>query len=555
MAKRVIAGAGIVSAITLGSLSQVSDEQKRELDRLLFSYDSFKKIYRHDPAGFVLDCFKWDEQKDRPTAYQLDILDNLSKKQREAVRGPHGLGKTALASFAIWWFALTRDGDDWKIITTAGAWAQLRNFLWPEIHKWSRLIRWDRVGRLPVIEKQELLDLAINLNTGSAFAVASDQPALIEGAHADHLLYIYDESKAIPDRTFDAAEGAFSGAGPETGREALALAISTPGAPDGRFYAIHARKRGFSDWHVRHVTVDEAKAAGRISQSWQDARRAQWGEDSAIYKNRVLGEFAASEESGVIPLAWVEAANQRWLVWKAAQDTPDPKAHKQPRPQLKAIGVDVAWEGSDRTTIAPRLGNVITEIEVYRKQDPLKTAERVALLQAGRGGVAVVDVIGLGAGTLLKLRELGRPAVAFNAGVAARAGTKSASGKGAKGQTPLTDESGEIQFADLRSAAWWHLRDLLNPANGHDVALPPDDVLPRDAEDDAPSLAGELCAPTWEIVGGRIKVESKDEIFKRLKRSTDLADPVIQAFAMDFLQMPLQGLPITIGGGPSRWRV
>jgi hypothetical protein len=61
----------------------------------------------------------------------------LVKHHRVAARGPHGLGKTTLASWVVIWFALTRDGDDWKVITTASAWRQLEKFLWPEIHKWG----------------------------------------------------------------------------------------------------------------------------------------------------------------------------------------------------------------------------------------------------------------------------------------------------------------------------------------------------------------------------------------------------------------------------------
>lgn len=540
MARRVVA-AGLTATLSLAALERMPAQAKRELDSILFSYDSFKKIYRHDPAAFVHDCFRWDKD-DKPTAYQDDVLSLLSAKHRAAVRGPHGLGKTATAAHAVLWFSLTRDGEDWKIITTAGAWRQLTHFLWPEVHKWVRLIRWDRVGRPPFIERQELLDRSLKLETGEAFAVASDQPALIEGAHADHILYIFDESKKIQDETFNAAEGAFSGAGPETGREALALASSTPGPPEGRFYDIHARKKGFSDWSVRHVTVDEAIKAGRISRSWVKARGEQWGETSALYQNRVLGEFAASEEDGVIPLAWVEAANERWLKWRD-----DRLAHPLVKPaRFRAIGVDVAYGGADRTTIAPLEGQVITEIRISRIRDTQAAAGEVVSIQRAHGGIAVVDVIGYGAGTLDRIREEKQPVVGFNAGAKA---------VGPDGK-PLTDASKELQFADLRSAGWWHLRELLHPSNKYPIALPPDEALPQTQGEEEPSLTGELTSPRWEMVGaGRIKVESKDDIKKRIKRSTDLADPVIQAFMVDLLQAPLQGLPIDFGSGISRWRI
>ena len=63
--------------------------------------------------------------------------------------------------------------------------------------------------------------------------------------------------------TFDAAEGAFSSVGADLDGVGYALAISTPGEPNGRFYDIHARKPGYEDWWVRHVTLAEAIAAGR----------------------------------------------------------------------------------------------------------------------------------------------------------------------------------------------------------------------------------------------------------------------------------------------------
>jgi hypothetical protein len=66
---------------------------------------------------------------------------------------------------------------------------------------------------------------------------------------------------------------------------------------------VHKRAPGLEDWHVRHVTLEEAVAAGRISPDWAEQRARQWGRDSALYANRVLGEFHASDEDSVIPLA------------------------------------------------------------------------------------------------------------------------------------------------------------------------------------------------------------------------------------------------------------
>ncbi len=444
--------------------------------------------YWSDPVGFLHDCFSWPEGKG-PTSYQEEILSLLPEKKRVAVRGPHGLGKTALNSWAILWFALTRDGEDWKVITTASAWRQLEVFLWPEVHKWARLLRWDVLRRQPFTDN-ELLTLNLKLSTGQASAVASDRPALIEGAHADHILYLFDESKTIPEGTFDAAEGAFSGAGEGSSLEALALACSTPGEPVGRFYDIHKRKPGFEDWHVRHVTLAEAEAAGRVSSTWASQRAKQWGPTSAVYLNRVEGEFASSDEDSVIPLAWVEAAVGRW--------------ETTPTGPFTCLGVDVARSGGDVTVQAPRHGWKVEELRRSHLEDTMQTTGRVAGVLRESGGYAVVDVIGIGAGVVDRLREQGFDVLAFNAGEG----------------TDKLDSSGELGFVNKRSAAWWAMREMLDPTSGCPVALPPDDLL-----------IGDLTSPKWRVTsGGRIQVESKDDIRKRLGRSTDSADAVIQSY-------------------------
>jgi hypothetical protein len=451
----------------------------------------FKRKYRGDPVAFVRDCFNWREGE-KPAAYQDEILAELPVKKRVSVRSPHGAGKTTLAAWIILWFALTRDGEDWKIPTTASSWRQLTKFLWPEIHKWVRCLRWDRVGRQMFDKRTELLTLSLKLFSGEAFACASDDPTMIEGAHADQLLYVFDEAKAIKGDTFDAAEGAFSGGG---SAEAFALAISTPGEPAGRFYDIHTRKPGYEDWTVKHVTLADAIASGRISASWAEQRKRQWGEKSAVYQNRVAGEFCATDDDGVIPLAWIELANERWEVWDESKEWFP----------FTAVGVDVSRsQNGDKTCLALRHEKTITELRRSTEVDVMVVTGKVASILRARGGLAVVDVIGIGAGVVDRLREQSFSVVAFNAG---------------EGST-AKDRSGELEFLNTRAAAWWNLRELLDPANNEDIALPPDD-----------ELTGDLTAPHWKMTSaGKIQIESKDELRKRLGRSTDDGDAVVMAY-------------------------
>lgn len=244
----------------------------------------FRRIYRDDRVAFIRDCFIW-EPGEKPAPYQEEILAMLDKSNRVAVRGPNGIGKTAIAAWSVLHFALTHDGEEcWKCPTTASAWRQLTKYLWPEIHKWAaRLKRIEPYHAL--ITDNELTQTVLKLRNGEAFAIAPDRAELLEGAMADSLLYVFDEARAIRKAVFEVVDFGIPSDGSWEGR---ILALSTPGEPIGEFYEIH----NYMEWQKRHVTLAEAIAAGRVKQEWAEARRKEWGEDSAIYQNRVLGEFA-----------------------------------------------------------------------------------------------------------------------------------------------------------------------------------------------------------------------------------------------------------------------
>ena len=320
-------------------------------------------------------------------------------------------------------------------------------------------------------------------------------------------------------------------AGAETGVEAFAFAISTPGEPQGRFYDIHRRAPGFEDWRVHWVKIDDGITAGRVSRDEVDRLKRQWGEHSPVFKRRVLGEFASDADEGVISLDWVEAANERWHAWKENPECTD-------RSKISTYGVDVAYGGVDLTVIALYNDDlkVITEIRKYGHRDTMKTADIMLTLLRRYGGRAIVDVIGYGAGVYDRIRQIaeeeGEPwAVAFVASHASDA----------------TDETGELEFYDMRSAGWWNLREMLNPDNFKEgqpmLALPPDD-----------QLTGDLTAPGWELrVGGKIKVEAKDTIKERLGRSTDVGDAVMQACCLHLIAPVVTIGEIRVDSRQSPW--
>lgn len=496
---------------------QLQDAQKKKLEQ-----------YHYNFAKWLHDCVEWPKGR-KPTEYQDRIAqaiygdgDTILTDSRTLEYGPHGIGKTALMSLILHHFSLSSEAMemDWKAITTAGSNVQLKQYLWPEIRKWATLLKWDVMG-LPPYTNDQLQEMSIKMRYGRAFAVNSANYAFIEGAHAKRLLYVFDEAKSIPDETFNATEGAFANVGTH-GYEAYAVAMSTPGEEAGHFFKIAKREKGFEDWNVIHVTSQDAQKAGMHGKKWIDQRRRQWGEDSQLFINRVLGNFASKSTQGVIPLAWVEAAVDRWREWTDNGK----KKPEQLDGILERIGVDAAWEGDDKSAIAL----AYTKKRIYKcmsfaKQDPLQLAGRVKGICDRWGGIPVVDVIGIGAGTWASLSEQGCRPEKFNAAE----------------HSEMRDALDEFSMRNKRAAAWWQLRERLDPENreGWQICLPDD-----------PILLGDLTAPRYSVLSnGVIQIESKVDIKRRGKRrskggsddggsvgigrSTDKGDAVVMALFDD----------------------
>lgn len=222
----------------------------------------------------------------------------------------------------------------------------------------------------------------------------------------------------------------------------------------------------------------------------------------------LYGDFTAGVEDAerqIIPTRWVKEAQNRWMDWV--------DAGKPAFTAMTGIGVDVGTGGAknDRSAIAHCYDLVkITEVEEIWWSSPtptVDTAARVAQLQeAARritGGfpLAIVDTDGLGTGVYDQLVKMKKPAFAFHANYG----------------TELTDQSGELTFANWRAAMWFLTAELLNPDNGLGVMLP-----------DNRQLLGDLTSARWYMNSrGVMAVEDKEKIKKRIQRSPDMGDAVL----------------------------
>lgn len=457
----------------------------------------FKAMYKNDRIAFVHDIMP--DYGKSITPYQEAILGYMDGgHNRVAVRGPHGLGKTFLASIIIHHGVLTADSDC-KVPTTASVWRQLEKYLWPEVWKSSGRIAWPKVGRGPYDTKTELLQQEIKLREldVSAFAMASDDHTALEGAHASIMRVVFDEAKTIAVPTWDALEGAFSNEGIH-GADVSAFAISTPGDPSGRFYDIHTRKPGYADWLAIHVTIDQAIDAGRISKLWVENRRKQWGEESSVFQNRVLGEFAENSEDSVIPLAWVKLSNDRWNAWMASG--------KPTTGAQRALGVDVARLGQDATVLAWLHGLAIQEMHTIRKVPLTAVAghvQRWATLYE-YPSVNIEMEGGYGSSVYDMLHEQEFPNL---------------HPVNVSHKTFKRTRDGTMGFSNVRSAMWWNIREHLDPINGSGLMLPPVQELTTD-----------LTAPGWDITSnGNIQVWKKELIMEKIGRSPDYGTAVALA--------------------------
>lgn len=401
-----------------------------------------------------------------------------------------------------------------KIAMTAPTARQVYNIMMPEI---SRLYR--NAGFLP----GRLLSGGIRTDYEewflAGFKAGDDNTEAWSGFHAVNTMFIVTEASGISEATYNAIEGNLQG-------NSRFLIVFNPNITTG--YAARAMKSDrfakfrLNSLNAENVVKKKLIIPGQVDYDWVKDKVHSWcspiqqsefneGEgdfswEGAFYRPndlfrvKVLGMFPKVAEDVLIPYEWIEIANENW---KRLQDEGfKPVKHCR-------LGSDVAGMGRDSSVLCPRYGNYVTNFNVHQsagKADHMHVAGMHTPYLYDKKAKAFIDTIGEGAGVYSRLQELGYSNVY--------------SCKYSEGARGLHDVTNQYEFVNMRAYCYWSLRDWLNPKNGFGAALPPCDKLMEEATE-----------THWRFTSdGRILIEPKEEIKKRIKRSPDYMDALANTF-------------------------
>ncbi len=435
---------------------------------------------------------------------QVEIAEAFRAHRKVAVKACHGPGKSYLAGRIVAHWIDTHPPGEAMAVTSAPTDPQVKAILWREITKAHR--KGNLPGRVTLDAQWKVDDELVAI--GRKPADHDDHG--FQGIHARYLLVVMDEACGIPRSLWTGASTL------GTNADARMLAIGNPDDPTSEFAAMceGAPEDGTSGmssqgWWVITISIyDTPNFTGEDvpdelrhflpSAEWLEDHRRRVGEGSPLWVSKALGQFPKDASTGVVPWSWLKACT-----------TAETRAKLGALQVPVVLGVDVAGsDQGDETVVYERRGPHVGRRWSVQSADPEVVLGLVEDAVRLSGATRVkYDAIGVGWGLGAGLRRT-FPDVDFVPVVVSEA-------------APGEDSA---RFVNLRSWIWWKVGRELSQDRAWNLAGPEG----GDGVDD--QTLAELSAPRYREVNGRVQVESKDDIRKRLGRSTDNADALLLAY-------------------------
>lgn len=398
----------------------------------------------------------------RPRASQQEIHQNL--KRFSVLVCHRRFGKTVLAVNALIDAATRNKLPRPRYGYVAPLYSQAKSIAWDYLKEYS--------APIPGVRRNES-ELWVELPNGARIRLfGADNPDALRGMYFDGVA-LDELAQMKPETWTEVIRPALAD------RKGWALFIGTPKGIN-IFYELYEQAVRDPSWFAGFYPVSKT---GLIVETELEAARATMSDNQ--YRQEFECDFAASNENVLISIDVVNIA--------AGRDYHPTAYNRAP----KVLGVDVARFGDDKSVFIYRQGTVAFGLKKMKDQDTMRLAGLVAQeIEKEKPDAVFVDVVGIGAGVVDRLRELKYRVIAVNAGSAA------------------TDDQ---KYANKRAEMWCSMRDWLAECG----------QIPGDLE-----LRNDLAGPTFHYDNrNRILLEKKEDMKRRGLPSPDCGDALSLTFA------------------------
>ena len=334
---------------------------------------------------------------------------------------------------------------------------------------WSYLLHY--TGPIPGCRKNES-ELWVELpNKAKVQLFGADNPDSLRGLYWD-AVGLDEVAQMKPDVWGEVVRPAL------TDRGGSAVFIGTPKGIN-LFHELYQTALRSEGWYAGIFRADET---GVLPPEELANARSLMSDNQ--YRQEFLCDFQAATDDSLISIDLVEEASRRRLLVSATIGAP------------VVIGVDVARFGDDASCIYVRQGIATLSCRTYRDMDLMRLSNIIIQEMVDRKPSAVfVDVVGIGAGVVDRIRSLGHKVIAVGAGEKA-------------------DDS--VRFVNKRAEMWCKLRNWLREGG----------QIPNDQR-----LKSDLVSVRFDWDNNsRLKLESKDDMKTRGLPSPDCGDALAYTF-------------------------
>jgi hypothetical protein len=470
-------------------------------------------------------------------AEQQEILSSVQHNRRTSVSSGTARGKDFVAACAALSFLYLTPrwrrnmkgevelAENTKVALTAPTDRQVKNIMMPEI---SRLYNKAKARGIVLPGKLNTYDIRTDYDEWflTGFKADENNHEAWSGFHAVHTMFVVTEATGISDDIFSAIEGNLQG-------DSRILLVFNPNTPIG--YAARSQKEErwkkftLNSLTAPNVVQRKIVIAGQVDYEWVKDKlenwctsiqreevtkelddfefEGRWYRPDDIFRRKVLGKFPKVADDVLIPIQWIELAHERWMEVNGREPITNDR---------RILGVDVAGMGRDCTCFVERKGAWVAPFEIHNsggEADHMKVAGNIIVRRRRQIDMYVsIDTIGEGAGVYSRCLELDKPEYIISC--------KYSEAAKCLNDNDLTDITGQYKFVNMRAYLFWCVRDWLNPKNETGAMLPPDAQFDEEATEIRWSFRSD----------GKIIIEPKEDIKKRLGRSPDKFDALANTF-------------------------